>query len=115
MTTKRQQRAEGRMRTAKRRRRERERNFLYRLARRKIGGGDPQTGFCCFPQSLEMPLEEFLSHGIEIIGGAAYIFARGQLVELLPNWSCGSRRYPHVLKREYLMGHYNEDGSLRRR
>jgi hypothetical protein len=115
--TRKQERAEARIQRA---RREKERNFqefLNKLARRKIA--DPNdannlhTSFCCVPQSLGMPLDEFMAAGQKLVGGAAVFFGRDRLPELIPDWECSASQYPHVLTAQYLNGIFDADGYRR--
>lgn len=115
MTTKRQHRAEQRIERAARKKAARVSEFAYKVARRRLE--DPKdglcSGFCCMPDSLERPREEFLSEGQQLCGGAAVLFDRGVLNKLLPHWGCSERRSPIVLMATYVRELYREDGSRR--
>lgn len=113
--TKKQERAERRIQRAKERKQEHLYSFVLKVARRRLN--DPQRhlvqGFHCLPHNLEMPREEFLSMGRQLVGGAAVLFDEGELKKLLPNWQCERSGRPTVLLATYVRGHYQEDGRRR--
>ena len=117
MTTKKQQRAEARIEHAASRRARRVNKFVRKVAVRRLKNpGDANylgSEFCCLPDSLEMPREEFLSKGQQLCGGAAVFFDRDVLGRLLPNWTCSNREPPVVLMATYVQEYYQEDGSRR--
>lgn len=116
--TRKQERAEARIQHARHKKERNFQEFLIKLARRKIA--DPNdannlyTSFCCAPESLGMPLDEFMAAGQKLVGGAAVFFDSNRLPELIPDWECSASQYPHVLTAEYLNGFFDADGYLRR-
>lgn len=117
MTTKKQRRAELRIRRAKDRKVDRFYRFVNKVAVRRLknpkDAGYLLQGFCCLPDSLEMPLDEFLSRGQQLCGGAAVLFDRDELPALLPSWACANRSSPAVLSTAYVREYFREDGSRR--
>lgn len=116
MTTRKQQRAERRIGRAAGKRAARVNRFVHKVATRRLK--DPSedllgSGFCCLPDSLERPREEFLSEGQQLCGGAAVLFDRGVLEKLLPGWDCSNHKLPAVLMATYVREHYREDGGRR--
>ena len=113
--TKRQKRANCRMERAKSRKVRNFNRFLMRVAQRRLEnpGDNLLVRFCCIPESLGMPLDEFMSAGQKLVGGAAVLFHGGVLRELLPDWACSSIENPHLLTREYLAELYDADGNRR--
>lgn len=116
--TKRQQRAEKRMEHARIKKVRRTVKFANKVAARRLK--DPEDarqlvqGFCCKPRFLEMRREEFLSKGLQLVGGTAVLFDRGVLMKLLPNWECANRSRPAVLMAANVRENYQEDGFLGR-
>ena len=108
-----QQRAEQRIKYAKMRKKERFEDFLYKLARRRMK--DPEEGlrtvFYNIPMSLERPREEFMAAGQQLVGGRAVFFDTGELAKLLPDWRCSRRRYAIILRRDYIEQMFNEAGQ----
>jgi len=112
MKTRKQQRAEARISHRKQLKKDNATYFMQGLVRRKFTS-DYNFGFCCYPHSFGMPLEELLSHGTELCGGSGYFFPAGKLRELLPDWHCERSRWAHLIIREQLESIYNEDGRRR--
>ena len=117
MTTKKQRRAEYRIQYAKDKKTRRFRDFVYKVAVRRLKKpGDAAhltQHFCCLPDSLEMPRDEFLSKGQQLCGGAAVLFDRGELIALLPSWTCSARNNPTILSAAYVRECFLDDGSRR--
>ena len=117
MKTKKQRRSEERISHAKSRKADRFANFLFRVAKRQMENQEDAQNltynFCCRPDSLQRSRDEFVAAGQQLCGGAAVLFRRGELKELLPGWQCQNRRRPAVFTIVYLEAHYLEDGRYR--
>ena len=115
MTTRKQHRAEDRIERAARKKAARFNQFVHKVATRRLENPKEflNSTFCCLPDSLERPLEEFLSEGQQLCGGAAVLFDQGVLEKLLPNWGCSDRKFPIVMMATYVREHFREDGSRR--
>lgn len=100
-----------RMCRAKRKKDIRFREFLMRLARRKSGQDILRVGFRLPPYELGMPTEEFLSHGTELCGGAAYLFQHGKILELIPDLHDHGRVV--LLLRVDMEEQYDDEGVLK--
>lgn len=108
--TRKQLRSERRIELARRKKEAKFRQFLQRLARRKFP--DAMQGFCCYPRTLGMTLDKFLSHGTHAGGGNVIYFEEGQLQQLLPdNWECSEKWRACVFTRTYLTEIFDADGT----
>lgn len=115
MITKKQQRADRRIRRAKEEKEQNYQNFVYNRAKRRVKdpGDSLRIGFCCLPDGLGMSIDEFLSKGQKMFGGAVYLFDRGKLEELIPRWRCTNRGKPAIIFTNYIRQCYHKDGSWR--
>ena len=106
--TRKQKRAQDRIARAKERKARNFENFLVKVAKRKTAyPRDLRFGFYNFPPSLGMTREEFMNSGQRLCGGAAVLFERGKLRELL-----GDRMdlRPCVITLNHVIQNYDEHG-----
>lgn len=116
MATRKQLRAENRMRAGQSQKRRNSAQFLRRVARRRCGDEPLRGGFCCWPKSLEASLDEFLAKGMPLVGGAAYLFRKGLLDELFPELGCPDHKTSWALfDKKELARWYTTDGRLKHR
>ena len=117
MPTKRQQRAKMRIQEAKIRKERKFRNFLLRLAMRRLGpdSDEARLGFCCMPYKLGMSIADFMATGMLLVGGRASLFGMDKLPEILGDWGCSSARHPHIFTIEYLRSNYHSNGERKPR
>ena len=110
--TRKQKRANYRIQIAKERRESRFRDFVRRLAERRLPPGRYVTvNFHCLPRPLGMPREELLSKGEPLVGGKAFLYREGELHKLLPRWGCERKLRPTVLVASYVRRYYAENGD----
>lgn len=112
--TKRQLRAQARIKRARQRKSDNFRRFLLKLADRKREPNPDrplQQEFCCAPEHLGVSLADFMARGESLVGGAAFLYDVGILHGLWPEWGCGLYDYPHVVTRNYLEENFSPDGT----